>query len=684
LRSLVQIVLRNIWIILGLVAASGLIGGAVIWNLDPVYRATALISFSDPAPSLPDGAASLDRGTITREDLLSELEVLNSFALMDRVSRKLELVKDPEFNPALEEDPTATDVDPRRIVGALSGALETMPIGQSRVVEIAGLSVEPEKSALIANALAEEYLLLTQELRLRNIDRIDEWYAARLTELKRRIAENEIALDRFRRDAGIFEGQSADLLTERLSRLDAELASARAERRGAEVKLASTAKSGGTESLPEVLASPLIQSLRGDVAVVQGELADLSARYGAKHPNVIQLQARLKDLHAAIRREEGHIVAALKDDVSRARAREAAVEQQVSVLQGDIDGQNESTIRYAGLKRELETSQEHYMTVLAQAEEIAGLGIAQAPPAELVSPASVPLNPYFPNKPLLMALVLLCGGVLSLLIVVLKESFDDGLRSGEEVARRLGLPTLALVPHTASPEGQWPEQKVTRAPADAFAESIRYLYAALLDLPPGPSRARCVMIASAHPGEGKTTVALSLARLASAAGSRTLIVNLDLHKPSQERFFAETPRVRSVDIYKAHFEEAGLPEDTEQHDLFVLSVPVATAQPMELLLDRGLDEMLTAARDVFDLIVLDSPPALAFADARVIARQADHVVLAAQWGSTPERALRQALRTLGREPSGVVITQVDPRRHRTYGYTDSSLYDSRHKECYAA
>jgi Mrp family chromosome partitioning ATPase len=269
---------------------------------------------------------------------------------------------------------------------------------------------------------------------------------------------------------------------------------------------------------------------------------------------------------------------------------------------------------------------------------------------------------------------LVFGGLLALL----RERLDHGLRGARQARAALGLPVFALVPKLGRIKGyQKPHRYLTAKPMSVYCEAVRSVYTAL-HLGEKNGSANVVLITSALPGEGKTTFAVSLATFAACTGHRTLLVDFDLRHqrvaeelglPGVGLLDGVRPRARSLGEMIQRDPESGVD---------VLLIAGTPTEPTSFF-DRPekIAELLADLASDYELVILDSAPAIVASETRVAALHADKVIYAVRWGETSEMVARdglQALKEAGANVVGAVVTMVDLRKHAQYGYEDVAHY----------
>ncbi len=687
----------------------------VAYQLTPRYTATSELMIEARQQRVVDVESVLSGPGINAEVVESEIEVITSANVMEAVAEDLNLVEDPEFNPALREPGPLAQLDPigwipaswraavgaapeepepatpeerlarqrAQVVAALRSSVEVSQIGTSRGIRISATSESPETAAEIANAVAENYLDEQLEAKYQATKRATEWLNKRVQELREEVEAGERAVQQFRVEAGLTKGEDTLLSDQQLSQVNQKLIEARAERAEAESRLQQVrslvqGEDSTVESAAEVLDSDLIQTLRTQEAKVERRVADLSSEYGPRHPKMINAKAELEDIREKIDAEVRKILQNLENEVEVARARERSLEENLEKLEERSAELNQKQIELRQLQREVEADRALYETFLSRLKETSNQQGIQTPDARIISQAEVPSAASYPNKKLMVGGAFVLSAMLGLAFAFLLELLDHGYRSLEQIERLTGVGGLALVPLLSRRQRQRtsPSEYVAERPGSAYGEAMRSLHTSILlsdvDEPP-----RVVLLTSSRPGEGKTTVAVSLARSAAQGGRRVLLVDTDMRHPSCHRVLGLTNEAGLVDVLAEGADFETTVQQDETTGLHLLPAGSDAPNPPELLASDRLRQLLRHAATEYDLVVLDSPPVLVVSDARLLARVADTTAYIVHWAETRRETVGMGLkqvREAGGHLAGALLNMVNVRRHAQYGYGDSGYY----------
>ena len=696
LADLLNVVYRRKWMIFAVVLVSVVLTGIILQLSTPRYSAETLLLIETRQTTIPNldsvltGLAGDDQG------VRSEAEVLRSRGLAAATVSVLGLENDPEFNKALrppglleripgfpkDRDSTPGETDPGKVVDAFLQRLDVHPVTGSRVISVNFTSVDRNKAALIANTLADQYLLAQLETKFEAAKVAHTWLNERVEELREQVASSEQAVEDFRRDAGLLQAEGVTLTAQQMAELNGQLILARAETAQANARLRQVSRlvesPDGIATASEVLDSQLIQRLKEQQAQIERRVAELSAEYGPSHPRMIQLRAEQQDLQDSIAAEVNKIVASLNNEVAIAAAREASLEDELGRLKDTMAQSNDRQIDLRALEREAEANQALLATMLARYKEVSSQDemASQQADARIISRADAPSNPSFPNKPFILGITILLSGLVAVIAVFLRESAQRGFVSGEQIEALTGLTALGFVPLHAE-KGKGPVEPVDYVacyPRSALSQSLRTAFwSTTLSLDETPNT---LVITSAHPEEGKTTVALGIARSQALAGQRTLLIDADTRNPSVHELLRRDLKPGLIDVLQGDSGELPIVSDPAT-SLDVLCAGRVVEDPLPLLDSSAMDQLLREVECRYDLVVIDAPPLMAASDACALSKKVDTTVLIVRWVKTPREVVRHVIRQLARAGghiAGALMTMVDVKKHAAYRYGDSGAY----------
>ncbi len=697
----------------------------LVKQITPRFTAEAVLVIEAPETNdlLTDRNLVVGRQRLTDAVVQTEAELISSTLLARRVIEKLNLDQDPEFNAELREaravdtiiaslnpmrwigtllrpadggaadlsTAAREDVREARIIRAFTGRLTVLPQRRSHVISIRFVSEDREKAARIANAVAEAYVLDRLEASFEDARRVTNWLGDRLEGLRQDVVVAENAVETFRATYNLrrSDERRATISDQQLSELNSRLVLARADLSQKQARLAQVRSlsrtRGSVETASDVLQSPLIQRLREQEALKSREVSEAQKVYGDRHPRIVGLRADLEDLQRNIAGEIEKIAASLANEVDVAAAGVRSLVSELESLRQETTAAGAAEVRLRELERQAEATKSLYESLLTRFKREAEMERAQRANARIVSPAEVPVAASYPRSQAVVAVALVLSALFGIVLVFIIDRLDNALRSSDEVEELTGLPTIALVPlHRGKVDR--PVEELMQRPRSALADGVRNLRTALeLGVPPGI--AHVTVVTSSVPKEGKTFVSLCLAVMTSKVEEKVLLIDADLHRP---RIHAALGR-DEAEVGLANVLEGSVTFDQAVQRQAAGSVDLLPAgrsgNITDLIQAPQFEALLLDLRKRYTRIVIDSPPVLAVADSRILARLAHRVIYLIRWNATPRDAVRNGLKLLrqaGVVPYGIVLSQVNQSKHVGYGYGDYGQYYGRYRDYYGS
>jgi polysaccharide biosynthesis transport protein len=392
---------------------------------------------------------------------------------------------------------------------------------------------------------------------------------------------------------------------------------------------------------------------------------------------MINLRAEIENTRGQILAEHKRIIGALANEVRVAEAAVASIRDQLQTIDLERAATNEDRVQFLQMKREALSNRKLYELFVARAKDAEEHSSLITDPVEMIASAKAPTHPSAPKKPLIIAFGFFISIGFGLALVLVIERLDGGFRSVTQVERVIREPVLGIVPRIRGSKHRrnHVHDIVFNDAHSAYVESIRSLRTSLLvasaDAPP-----KVVLIASSQSGDGKTSLAISLARLSATASieGRVLLIDGDLRKPSVAPRIGANPTKGLIHLFSG---EASLDEvivTDEKSGLHVLPATIGTPNPPELLNSTHMRDLLAKLRSSYEMIIIDSPALAAVSDARVLAHYADTTVFVLRWEGTKQHAAVEAVKQLtsaGARISGVVLQQVNIKKTESYGYREA-------------
>ncbi|MCH8268713.1 MAG: polysaccharide biosynthesis tyrosine autokinase [Acidobacteria bacterium] len=649
------------------------------------------------------------------------------------VIEELELYRLAEFNrhraawglwatepEDLNEQLLAVRINPqsdtyRNSIDNFLGNLDINPIRRSNLVEVRFSSQDPELASRITNRLADDYIERNLQVRWDATQRASEWLSRQLVGLKGRLERSQDAVQQYARENSIlFVAQEQDLTNATLQQLQEEFTSSQSVRFQKE-SLYNLLGSSGSHEVPGALQNKLIQDLRVQLAGLQRKRAELSAKFKAEYPTVIQVQKQIDAIEQSLAETKAILTRDIADEYSAALDHENQLRAAVEAQKALVNQIGEKSIQYNILKREADTNRELYVGLLQRMKEAEVSAGMSASNIRIVDAAEVPKKPVRPRVALNLAFALFLGLGFGIGLAFFQEYMDNTLKDPDETLRYLRLPSLAVIPsihsshilpaYSTNGNGNgnkslvaWKVSGKRRSQAVAFpeilggggdesglAEFYRQLRTSIL-LSRANKAPRSLLITSAFVGEGKTTTAVNIAITMSQLGDKVLLVDSDMRKPRCHKLLGiPNPNKGLATFLTGQSSWDEIIQNTHIPNLFLVPCGPLPPNPSELFYSLTMQEFITRVSGQFKFIVFDSPPVLRVSDARILAGMVDAVAVTVHGGRTPRDGVRRAkdqLLAVNANVIGVILNNLDFSTS-SYGYYYDGAYDSAYGDAYS-
>jgi len=635
----------------------------------------------------------------------TQVEVLRSHALAERVVRRLKLWNDPEFNgaaaprffgliPAKAPSATAAPLTVSRVADTIMTHTWIRRAGLTYVVQVGFSSASPKKAAMIANTVMDEYLRQQVDNKIAAVTKANTELGGTLEKMRADAEVAQTRLQEYKNAHGLMSAEGATNAEQEVSTLNEQIAAAKADAAEKQARLVAAeaqARSGSAGAdVGAALASETIKEMRKREAELSVKLAQLQTDFTDEYPEVKRTKAQLRDIRGQIQSEINRVLSNLRAEARAAAGRESSLIASRGQAQGGLAANNQAMVGLVALQQRADAAKSIYEAYLNRAKEVAAESSLEQADATVNSPAAVPTQPSSPNMKLGAVLAFLAGLIAAGAAILIAEFWDKHLRSRLDVERELGVPFAGVLPDFRSikPKGlrgaaAEPAEYLVSHPFSGFAEAFRNLRAFLLVS--DQANSKLIAVTSAVPREGKSLTSFCLARTLALSGHKVALVDCDLRQRGVTKLIG--PR----DVGLVEVVQDKLPvDDALVHDAksncWVL--PASGGKiPHDLFSNPDCDDVLRDLSERFDYVILDAPPILGVADARILAAKADRVLYLVQWNKTPLRAAQSAIDILnecGANIAGALLTKVDVRGQSAFGYGDSSDYYGYFKNYYIA
>lgn len=671
---------RGKWVILATTFLALTIGAWYAYGVAvPKYAATSSLALQLRKEAVVDLESVVSGVSTETSSINTELEVIRSRGLLEKLVTQLDLTRDPEFNGALRppsavarlkgllrggDDPAPTPADAApapddaitpeesemiRTVGAVRRAISATNQRNTYIFNIGATTTDPLKSARIANALAALYIQDQIDVKFQATENAVSWLSERVVELEAELQQKQDLVKERRSSMDVSTVEALEALNQQQRAMGERLAEAR---------LASAREEARLNTLQDLARN--------------GSRAELVA--GLDDPALTRLAARLAEGEAGAEDLFADRLALLTQEAENAAARQtqqtAALQASYDRLQTRFDTQSSAVIELQNLERDLNATRTLYETFLTRLKETSVQRGLQQADSRVLS-AATPGHYVEPRKSRIMALAMLLGALLGSLVVLARQFLHQGYRTAETLAADTGLAVLGQIPKMPIRRRDQLIDYLNDKPTSPAIEAIRNLRTSVLlsniDTPP-----QILLSASSLPGEGKTTQAISLAHNLAGLNKRVLLVEGDIRLRTLSQYF-DIPDSRHglIAAMTGEHDLSDLLLRDSRMDVDILLGEKTSANAADVFSSDRFRNFLEELRHHYDFIVIDTPPVLIVPDARIMSQFADAVVFSVAWDRTAKTQVTEAIRqfhSVNSRVTGLVLSQIDPKGMRRYGY----------------
>jgi len=694
-----RILKKRRWTVLA--AASIIFALAVIATLrtTPLYQATSKVAIFPENPNALGFKGLEDSSPDFQYDVTLETQaaILRSDALAMKVIEAMRLDQNPKFTTvtpqrtgdslqvsSMQPDPAAAVA----LLGRFRGGLSVQLIPNSRLVQISYTDPDPRLATEIVNTLVRTFTEENFKTKYEAVTQTSDWLSTELADLQMKVQTSEEKLVRYQKDHSILGvDEKQNIVTAKLDELNRELTAAQTDRIQKESKLAADGNPEAVSKPSREGANSMLDGLREKEADLNTQRAQVTTQFGTGYPKVAELSNQLKQVRAEIAAEEARMQEGIRDEYLAALQRENLLITAFNQQKQEANQLNESAIEYSVLKRDAEANRQLYQDLLQRLKEAGVSAGLRSSNIRVVDVARIPTYPIKPNVPRNIELGFLLGLACGIGLAFVLESLDTSIRTMEEISAISTLPALGTIPLQISSNGSLrkrlkpasiePEKSESPAlityarPKSEAAEAYRSLRTSIL-LSSYGAPPKVILVTSALPQEGKTTISANSALVLSQRGGRVLLIDADLRRPGIDKLFGFRSRGGLSTLISGgdKFEDVVVPF-TDVPNLWILPAGPIPPQPAELLGSTVMKDHLARWRTEFDQVIIDTPPCLSVTDAVVLSPEADRIILVARAGKTTKIALRRAcglLLQVNARVMGIVLNALNMRSAEGYYY----------------
>lgn len=688
------------WKIFGLTILIGVLAALISLSLQPIYRSTAQLLIESEQKSIASIEDIYGVNPFLKEYYQSQLEILKSRTLAEKVVNKLNLINHPVYNqepkgfsidwrkmipsswlPPQKEQITTAEDKHKKIVEAVMGQLSIMPVRNSQLINISFQSSDAQLAAKVPNTLMTLYIESDLEAKLAMTNKAASWMNKRIEGLRENLKQSEKKLQNYmERNNLINVSGIKSIATRQIEETSTNLVKARLRLTEAESRYKQVQKLRGRsteafESIPAILNNQLVQNLKTIELEADKNLSTLSKRYGRKHPNVIAAKTELKtakdNTATQIKLVIGGIIKEYEIAIANVKALEVSLKENKLIIQE----LNRKEYELGILQREVKANRQLYDVFLSRFKETDVSQDIQAlkTVGRIIDLALVSSLPYKPKKSRIVMISLVLGFMFATMFAFFLEYLDNTIKNREDVERKLGMPLLTAIPKLKLSKRKLLKKSQWMFLSDSkseFAESIRTARTGIM-LSALDSPQKILMVTSSVPAEGKTTFSINQA-FALGQMEKTLLIDADMRKPRIAQAFGlkhKTSGLSELVTGIKDFEECLYHVEEEGIKLDVIPSGIIPPNPNELLASHRFRELLTELAEKYTYIVIDSPPSLQISDALVLAKQATEVLYVVQADATPYQLVIEGIKRFYQMEipvHSIVLNGVDFKKQAKY------------------
>ncbi|WP_417811867.1 GumC family protein [Thalassospira alkalitolerans] len=631
----------------------------------PIYTSTTTLAIKENGPSVIDIESVMSGVSSDSDSLNTEIEVLKSRDLLERLSAELDLVNDPEFNPTIRpksfigsllggDDQTFTEQEiTNKIVENLGRAISASVRRSTFIISISVTTQNAEKSGKIANALAQLYREDQIRVKFETLEDAVTWLSARVVELKAELQTRNDELKIQTAEADYINDEGLQALNLQVRELRERLISEQNDANRAIARLTelkAVAASGDIDAILTLTQDQVLRRLstQGTAETVLADGSEFNARLDLLIENAAK-------------------------DVERGNAQVAAITSTIEDMELRVDEQATKLAELQRLQREIDTTSVLYDTFLTRLKETTIQQGIQQPDARVLSTA-INGRKVAPRTSMIAALSLILGLMVGAGIVLLREMRANGFRTADELQHSTGLQVIGQIPVFPMTARTDLIKYLKDKPTSPAVEAVRNLRTSLLlsnvDNPP-----QVIMSTSSLPSEGKTTQAISLVQNFAGMGKKVLLIEGDIRRRTLNEYFkAEAGEHGLLSVISGDVALSDAIIKSESIGADILMGQVSHINAADIFSSDKFTAFLKEMRKLYDYIIIDTPPVLVVPDARVIGQHCDAIMYSVRWDSTTKTQVLSGLRelaTVNLQPSGLILSHVDPKGMKKYGYGES-------------
>jgi capsular exopolysaccharide synthesis family protein len=580
----------------------------------------------------------------------------------------------------LTSDPQNSDNAPVPLTKAeqmgrfIQGGLSVEPVQNSRVVEISFISDNPALSMKISNSVARSYIDELLDMRMETSSYSIKWMTKKAEAQRKKLEDSERDLTKYQKDNDILTIEDRmTVIPERLSELSRRLTKSETDKKelGAVYNQIENIKRHDLETIPAIAENLSIDSIKKQIITSEQKISELSKKYGRKHPVMISANDELKGLQGKKKSEIQKAIRTIQNQYQLASSNETNLRSLLNETKFEATNLNEKYIQLKILKREVETNRYLYDALVKKMKEKGLTEENQSVNVWVIEKAVLPQLQASPNKKRNLMLAIILGIFGGVGLAFFFEYLDNTVKSPEDIEDRYDIPVIGTIGLFKNKKETVVETILNKssAPLSENFKSLRTsVFLSSADKPP-----KTLLVTSMSPGEGKSSVSASLAATVAETGKKTLLIDADMRRPVQHNNFS-LKNTGGLSMFLAGVTSKDLIHKAVKDNLDIISSGPIPPNPSELLSSDRVIKMVNKLYQIYDMIIIDSPPLISVSDALILSRNVEGTIIVSSAGSTTYEMLNKGFKLLNENSStltGMVINKFDAKKSGYYyGYGD--------------
>jgi capsular exopolysaccharide synthesis family protein len=694
--ALLGLVWRRKLVLIGALIFGFIAFTVIVNSIPPRYASSAVLLLGKQEASAAGGKPNL-------QSVAEAMEIMRSRMMGYQVVSRMNLMADPEFNLSLPQveggkesfktltlegkiDSSVSEYAPMIIEETVSRFLESLTVREmagASALRVGFSSRDPVKAARVANAVADIFIHIRNEESIESRKQHSVYIDQKLSQLRGEMQDLGQQVEAYRKEHMLVQGMTGMTPAEQAENLEKQLIIVQADIADLEARLSYMQSLKivdlNPNALPEMVRSDDIERLKGELSRARQIMADLSGRYGEKHPRMVQARAELDHLESMVDAEVRKVALDLQDQIDLAQGQANNLQEQIHGLLDQSYSSHEVLEGLYSLEEQLDIKEQAYDKLLSDYTYIPNVQPDGGSQARVISRAIPNFMPVSPDRFLIVGLGSFLSFCMGLVFIVLMEKFDRTFHSATEIEDVTDEPCYALIPSAGKDLRGEVSAHVLKYPSSIITESVRTLRT-VLNLRAGTSaagqRPKIVSMTSSYSGEGKTVLCSWLGRSAAQAGEKVIVIDCDLRRPNLDKTLGVQAGAGLVEYLTGQASIEDIVQKDEQSGLYVIYARAVPNSALHLLGSEKMRLLIEALREAYDLVLLDSPPCLAVSDARVLSTLADLTLYGVEWGKTQQQHVMQGVKQFKdiNANLAMVLMNVDVRRYVLYGYGDVVYY----------